>query len=207
MATVLCVGMATTVMAASPDTNTTVPTPAPVESEHTLANGEEARMVTVKGDRDVYVIGNPDLVPAGASFESTSLTSGAAYESAKAAVAKKFGSAEFVAFEMNLFNANNAKITQLNGYINVTLPVPAGMATENGESIVVYRVENGKMYKCDTAVADGQVTFATNHFSTYVLVEVNAMTSPKTADVMVGLYAVAALTGTVVAARKVRKNK
>lgn len=31
--------------------------------------------------------------------------------------------------------------------------------------------------------------------------------SPKTADVMVGLYAVAALTGTVVAARKVRKNK
>ena len=58
-----------------------------------------------------------------------------------------------------------------------------------------------------TAVADGQVTFATNHFSTYVLVEVNAMTSPKTADVMVGLYAVAALTGTVVAARKVRKNK
>ena len=43
-------------------------------------------------------------------------------------------------------------------------------------------VENGKMIKCDTAVANGQVTFATNHFSTYVLVEVNAMTSPKTGD-------------------------
>jgi len=169
---------------ASTDTVVTpvAPSVPPVESEVTLPNGEEVRMVTVKGDSSVYVIGNPDIIPAGASFESLNLTAGATFESVKTAVANKFGSADFSVFEMNLFDAANQKISQLSGYINVTVPIPAGMATGEGETIVVYRVENGKMIKCDTAVANGQVTFATNHFSTYVLVEVNAMTSPKTGD-------------------------
>ena len=168
--------------ASSPSAGTVVTTP--VESEHTLANGEEVRMVTVKGNSNVYVIGNPDYIPTGASFSSTAVTAGEVYTNAAAAVENKYGkAADFRVFEMNLTDASNKAITQLAGYINVTLPIPTGMATEEGETIRAYRLEsNGKLTKLDTAVANGQVTFATNHFSTYVLVEENAMMSPKTGD-------------------------
>lgn len=160
------------------------PSPAvpPVESEHTLANGEEVRMITLKNDSTIYVIGNRNIIPAGGSFECENLTSGATFDSASLAVTKKFGSVDYKVFDMNLFNANGQKMSKLNGYINVTLSIPAGMVTRDGDTIVVYALENGKLVKCDTAVANGQVTFATNHFSTYVLVEINTMTSPKTDD-------------------------
>lgn len=83
---------------------------------------------------------------------------------------------------MTLQNASGQAI-QPGGYINVTLPIPHGMAAESGKTIWAYRLEaNGKLTKLDTAVSSNQVTFATNHFSTYILVEVNAMTSPKTGD-------------------------
>ena len=158
------------------------PSPAPVESEHTLPNGTEVRMITVDGDSSVYVIGELDILPKGASFESENVTSGNVFNNIQNLITKKFGSADFRVFEMNLFNAFNQKLSQLSGKINVTLPIPEGMLTREGESLVVYRVANGKLIKCDTAVANGHITFATDHFSTYVIVEVNAMTSPKTGD-------------------------
>ena len=159
-------------------------TPPFVESEHTLPNGEEVRMVTVEGNRNIYVIGNPDYIPAGATFRSETLTSGTIYDAAVKAVANKYQTpANFVVFEMNLWNESYQPIHQLGGYINVTLPIPAGITLDETETIRAYRLEtNGKLTKLDTAVANGQVTFATNHFSTYILVEENAMMSPKTGD-------------------------
>ena len=153
------------------------------ETEHVLPNGEEVRMITTKGDSQVYVIGHPDLVPTGATFESAKQTSGAIYDAAAAVIKNKIGNANFVVYEMNLTNAAGQAIDQLKGYINVTVPMPAGIELDANETIRVYRVENGILYKCDTAVANGQVVFATNHFSTYVLVEQNIALSPKTGDV------------------------
>lgn len=153
------------------------------ETEVTLPSGEEVRIITTKGDSEVYVIGHPDLVPTGATFESAQQTSGAIYDGAASVVKNKIGNVPFVVFEMNLTSAAGQAINQLKGYINVTVPMPAGMELAANETIRVYRVENGKLYKCDTAVADGQVTFATNHFSTYILVKQNIALSPKTGDV------------------------
>ena len=77
--------------------------------------------------------------------------------------------------------------------------MPAGMELAANETIRVYRVENGKLYKCDTAVADGQITFATNHFSTYILVKQNIALSPKTGDVsMMPVVAMILAMGTAV---------
>ena len=171
----------------TPDTIVTpgyVPsTPVVGESEHTLPSGEEVRMITTSDDSEVYVIGHPDLVPTGAEFASEQLASGAVYDNAASVVSKKIGNVPFVVFEMNLTDANGQAIDQLKGYINVTVPMPEGMELAANETIRAYRVENGKLYKCDTAVANGQVTFATNHFSTYVLVKQNVALSPKTGDV------------------------
>ena len=186
----------------SPSTNTGIVPPPPVQSEHVLPNGEEVRMVTVTGNSNVYVLGNPEYIPAGASFSSESVTAGATFDAAAKAVANKYNaSANFVVFEMNLTSATNQAIHQLGGYINVTLPIPAGITLDENETIRVYRLEtNGKLTRLDTAVANGQVTFATNHFSTYILVEENAMMSPKTGDMpnvmpilMMGVIAIASV--------------
>ena len=159
-------------------------TPVVGESEHTLPSGEEVRMITTSDDSEVYVIGHPDLVPTGAEFASEQQTSGAIYDAAAAVVKNKIGNnVPFVVYEMDLTDAAGQAINQLKGYINVTLPIPADMELAANETIRVYRVENGKLYKCDTAVANGQVTFATNHFSTYILVKQNIALSPKTGDV------------------------
>ena len=158
-------------------------TPVVGESEHTLPDGQEVRMITTDSDSEVYVIGHPDLVPTGATFASEQQTSGDIYDSAAAVVKTKIGNVPFLVFEMNLTNAAGQAIDQLKGYINVTLPIPEDMELAANETIRVYRVENGKLYKCDTAVANGQVTFATNHFSTYILVKQNIALSPKTGDV------------------------
>lgn len=181
-----------------------IPTPPPVESEHTLPGGEEVRMVTVKGDSEVYVIGNPALIPEGSTFESVDVTSGDTYTKAAKAIQNKFGAASFVVFEMNLTDASNQAIHQLAGYINVTVPIPAGIELGEGETIRVYRLEtNGKLTRLDTAVEDGQVTFATNHFSTYIFVKENAMMSPKTGDGFVMMpMVVLALAGAVVLVSK-----
>ena len=158
-------------------------TPVTGESEHVLPSGEEVRMITTAGNANVYVIGHPDLVPTGATFTSEQLTSGDIYNNAKAAVENKLGNLNFIVYEMNLTSASGQPIDQLAGYINVTVPMPSSMKLDANETIVAYRLENGKLIKCDTAVANGQVVFATNHFSTYILVEQNIALSPKTGDV------------------------
>ena len=84
------------------------------------------------------------------------------------------------------------------------------MADDKGETIRAYRLESdGTLTKLDTAVADGQVTFATNHFSTFVLVEESVMTSPKTGDnsmyvTCLAVLALAAVAVTTCKAKKVR---
>ena len=159
-----------------------VPSAPTGESEHVLPNGEEVRMITVANDANVYVIGHPDLVPTGATFTSELLTAGDIYNNAAAAVQSKLGNLTFVVYEMNLTSASGQPLDQLAGYINVTVPVPSSMDLDANETIRAYRLENGKLVKCDTAVANGQVTFATDHFSTYILVEQNTALSPKTGD-------------------------
>jgi LPXTG-motif cell wall-anchored protein len=132
------------------------------------------------------------IVPAGAKFESSQLSSGATYDNAANIVAARIGAnTNFAVFEMNLTDSNNTAIHQLDGKINVTMPIPADMTPADGNILVVYRIEDdGTMTRCDTATANGCVTFATDHFSTYVLVEEPASgasagtkaTSPKTAE-------------------------
>ena len=181
---------------------------APIESEHTLADGKEVRMITVDGNSSVYVIGDKNYIPTGSVFNSDAVTEGAVYTKAANAVNKKFGAGtNFSVYEMTLKNASGQAI-QPGGYINVTLPIPAGMADESGKTIWAYRLEaNGKLTKLDTAVSNNQVTFATNHFSTYILVEVNGMISPKTGDTVGMMPAVMLLLALASAALIVSKKK
>ena len=100
------------------------------------------------------------------------------------------GLGEFSVMEINLTDAANTQVHQLNGYVQVSVPMPANITVKEGKAIVVYRLEDdGTLTRCDTTVENGVITFKTNHFSTYIVAEedVTAVTSPKTEDVSAGI--------------------
>ena len=83
----------------------------------------------------------------------------------------------FTVLEINLFTVEgNEQITEVDGYIYVTIDIPAGVVAKEGQVLVVYRVnDDGTYTKCDTTVEGDEITFKTNHFSTYVVVAEDAV--------------------------------
>lgn len=127
------------------------------------------------------------VLPTGATIAAATVTSGAVYEKAVEVIkAQVSGLGEYSVMEINLTDATNTQVHQLNGYVQVSVPMPANITVKEGKAIVVYRLEDdGTLTRCDTTVENGVITFKTNHFSTYIVAEedVTAVTSPKTEDV------------------------
>lgn len=131
------------------------------------------------------------VLPEGAVIVAATVSSGATYEKAVEVIkAQVSGLGEYSVMEINLTDATNTQVHQLNGYVQVTVPMPANITVKEGKAIVVYRLEDdGTLTRCDTTVENGVITFKTNHFSTYIVAEedVTAVTSPKTEDVSAGI--------------------
>jgi hypothetical protein len=162
------------------------------QSSYASATGESMTRIEAAAG-SVAIDGAADIVPNGAKFTSSNLTSGATYDFAVGVVAQRIGAnTNFAVYEMNLTDQNGTAIHQLDGKVNVTLPIPEGLNAAAGNVLVVYRVnDDGTITRCDTATANGFLTFATDHFSTYAIVEESASgaasagtqtTSPKTED-------------------------
>lgn len=189
----------------------------PKESTYTADSGLAMRRIAAEENSAIAIDGALDYLPAGAKFTSVQLTDGDTYHLVSELVSQKIsGATGLRVFKMNLLDASNGAIHQLEGYINVTLPIPEGLSASDGKLLVVYRVEeDGTLTKCDTATSGGYLTFATNHFSTYVIVEetttntsatTGAITSPKTGEesniFIFGVIALAAGTGCICLSRK-----
>lgn len=181
----------------------------PLETSYTTDSGEAFRRIAAEGNEQIALDGAQEFIPTGSKFTSTQLSNGDIYSRAAELVAQKIGRAvNFKVFEMNLADASNTAIHQLNGYVNVTLPIPEGFSSSNGKLLMVYRVEDdGTLTKCTTATANGYLTFATNHFSTYVLVEQTGAVSPKTGDASVAFPLVFASMAVVICGICFAKNK
>jgi len=207
---------------AASSAESSAPEVVPVEQEVVLPSGEEVRMINA-GSPYVYVIGDPEVVPTGASFRNAPVMAGDGLTLPTAAVEKYVGAGlETAVYEMNLTAADGAAITQLGDYINVTLPIPASITLDEGKTIVMYRYENnGTLTRCDTVVDGNMVTFATNHFSLYIMVEQDASagpavvrgtsgssaaTSPKTADMSMIPAMMTAISGMGIAVLAMKKK-
>ena len=192
-------------------TTTTTPVydPLPLETSYTTDSGEALRRVAAEGNDPIALDGTQELIPSGAKFTSAKLTEGDTYNRAATLVAQKINrNANFRVYEMNLADSSNVAIHQLNGYVNVTLPIPEGLSASNGKYLMVYRVEDdGTLTRCDTATANGYLTFATNHFSTYVIVEETGATSPKTGEGSVAFILMIAAMAAVVCGTYFGKKK
>ena len=156
--------------------------------QEVTSGGTDYRVLESQQIKGAEVVAEADVVPTGADFEIVIAVNGTpAHERAEAAVNQYLKDNKgFVVYEMSLTAENGTVIEQLSDYINVTIPIPEGLTLGEGERFVVYRVEaDGTLTRCVTASANGRITFATNHFSTYVVtVESISSTSPKTADAM-----------------------
>ncbi len=95
------------------------------------------------------------------------------------------GTDTYAAYDITLYSSKlGANITKLeNGVFTVKLPVPAELA---GKVLTVFYVpdEGEPEEHTATPAENGYVTFDTDHFSTYVLVEAkeSGITSPETGD-------------------------
>ncbi len=80
---------------------------------------------------------------------------------------KKYG--HLAVIEINLFDQDGKALHQLNGYVEVSMPLPEEFV--QSDSIYVYRLEeDATLTKCETYVKGEQIRFMTDHFSTFVLV-------------------------------------
>ena len=61
------------------------------------------------------------------------------------------GLGQFSVIEINLTDASNTQIHQLNGYVQVSMPVPSNINVNSGKAITVYRLEDdGSLTRCQT---------------------------------------------------------
>lgn len=151
------------------------------------ASGQEIRRLGNSSGAQIItsIAGATNFLPSG-YYTSEYKTSGSVYDKAVAAVRsnlKEYG--EFRVIEVNLFDANDVQLHQLSGMVSVEMPIPEGFTVRNGYVLVVYRInDDGSMTRCTTMVNGNKITFMTNHFSTFVLVEQSKTTAsvPATGD-------------------------
>lgn len=148
--------------------------------ENYVADGIPMRRFTSTNDSKISVTGPASVLPSGLSLYVELLKEdAAAYKKAAEAIDKLSGIGTYKVFEIGLKNAQGIQLHQLDGYVNVTMPVPEGI---DGSRAVVYRLEDdGSLTKCRTAFSNGYLTFQTNHFSTFVIAE-DTNAAPKTGD-------------------------
>lgn len=162
----------------TPDETPTVPeTPSSTESTSSIQAPTATSVAASLNDT------NGVLSP-GITIASVRVMSGDTYEKASTAVRGNIsGAGQFAVMEINLTDALNVQIHELNGYVQVSIPVPSNISVGNGKMIAVYRLEdNGTLTHCQTTVENGMITFSTNHFSTYIVVEEDMPTAPKTGE-------------------------
>lgn len=191
----------------------------PADIEYSAANGAAMRWISSEENGNISISGTQTSIPAGSKFSARAIFSGDAYSAVATAVANAKGAVDFVAYDFNLTDAAGNAITKFSGHADVSMPVPAGLDVAEGQTVVAYYVNNGKLEKCNTVVDNGFVTFGTTHLSTFVYVAESAssaastpvsasVASPKTAENNMVLYvtmlAIVALGSAVYTTRKVK---
>lgn len=120
-------------------------------------------------DKETNVKVEGDNIPKGATLEVEKITSGDSYTLINNRLEGK--TSKFVSYEITLENSNVA--VQPNGKVKVYLPLPEEFDTSR---LIVYRVENDTLIEYTVSIeeVDGikYATFETDHFSKYVLAEV-----------------------------------
>lgn len=118
----------------------------------------------------------------------------------------------FSVIEINLYkDADDSQVHEVGKMITVTIPVPTDITVKDGQVLIVYRINDDKTYtKCDTTVDGDELTFKTDHFSTFVVVAEDVVEkAPITGDFSGIWYALFLLNacGAATVATQMKRNK
>lgn len=175
-----------------------VTTQAPTTAKPAVDKGSVATKDDIaKIDKEAVVEGAPE----GAKLDATEIAADSdAFKVVKEAAKTAFKNKAYVALDLKLLKGTEA--VQPNGDVKVTIPVPSALA--KAKKVAVYRVgDDNKLVSCGTAdVANGKLTFTTNHFSTYVFADATPATNTGDAAPIVFMLAVAAVAASMVIASK-----
>ncbi len=151
------------------------------EITYQLADGTFMRKISTAL---AEVTGTAVALPAGTELKVETLISGTTFDTASQAIKDRLPeNGLFKVFDISLRNSSGTYLHQMSDYVTVTMDVPSGFLTDANETLAVYRLEtDGTLTKCTAIVANGKVSFTTNHFSTYILAEESTVSNPQTSD-------------------------
>lgn len=121
-----------------------------------------------------------NVIPEGSKIAVAQVVYGKEYAAAKKVTADKVD--KIAVFSIDLLNKDNVQIHEVNGKIEITTDIPKDF---DADKIAVYRLsEDGTSYTMLVSkVENGKVTFETDHFSTYMIVQEKADISSDDSDV------------------------
>lgn len=129
------------------------------------------------------MISDTSIVPANYTITTNQYQSGDTYNKALKAAQDKYGSSNVLVYNIDLKDANGTAVHQLSGTVDVKLQMPTNFSVQTGNTVVVYYLnDDGTLEACATAydATNKIVTFKTNHFSVYVVAEVEADVEEET---------------------------
>lgn len=131
------------------------------------------------------VISDNTVVPATYTVATQVFESGASYDAALSAAQANYNTSNVVVVDITVKDDKGVNVTQLTNYVEVKVDIPSTYVIQPGNTVVVYYLNNsGVLEECETVYHDEDlnnryVTFKTNHFSVYVLVEKAVKTDEK----------------------------
>lgn len=147
------------------------------DSDAVSENGSKSALTNVyaynQEAADYYISGADGLLGSGDAFMAKKLEDSSVDAAAKTALSQTNTAYKNIAvYEFTLTRAG-MEIHEFPDYLTITFPLPENMSAEN--SLQIYRLEeDGTLTACETTVSPYDVSFTTNHLSTYILVEAAA---------------------------------
>ena len=155
--------------------------------KNTTATTDTTKQITIfaTGEVNVSLSGTDAVLAKDNTLKVTKIDNKTTLNSVKFLISKTVSAftGNYAVYEFDLLDAAGASIHELNGNVQITMPIPENLKIP-GKTLQVYRVDGDQLVKCQTTVSEGNISFITNHFSTYVIVEEDAqsLSSPKTGE-------------------------
>ena len=173
--------------------------------------------ITSTTDDNISIKNENNVLPSGTVLSSAKIESGETFEQATQMIQDRVeGVTNYAVYELDLSDADGVEIHQLSGKVSVTMRLPFTMGQNS--TLKVYRVDGERLIECRATVANGMLTFETDHFSTYIFVEQEIPTVEESTDatppssniaviVVVAVLLLAAIAGVVVFVMKKKTTK
>ena len=119
--------------------------------------------LTEAGDSGITVSGTENTIPKNAILKVESVSEGNMYET----IQKLADTSNIVLFDIKLVDSMTNRAVQPNGFVKVSIPIPAQFVSQTNLTVFYYNDVTGKIKDMKAVIEDGYLSFYTNHFSAY----------------------------------------